>query len=554
MDPGRACSGHATTLGELVMFRCFIAIFCAAAFSTSAYAEAGKPVPEINFLTWPAAKFQHYHEPTNYIAEQWRKLGLEVRVNPQPFPNPMLRMWFTDHEFDAVISVLTGSPDRLEPDFFTNAQFNSANAEPGNFNVGEFSNEKVDELGNKQLGIYDAEERQKVIYELQEVIYEEKPELIIAHPIAVHAINTDNVEIVDYVEHPDGIRGYENILRMQAKHDGPVRIGWTIDQSTLNPMVASTLEDQSILSLIYDRLVVVGPDGSPDMWIATSVDILDDTTIDVKLRDDHTFSDGEPVTVEDVKFSFDFFKDEEVAYYKKYLDRLESVEILDDETVRFKLSQPYAPFIMNTLGQIYILPQHVWSTVTEDLDIEKPQDFANNEPVGSGPYTVRHRREGQEIYLEAREDHFAGPKSDILRIVFGSAEVIGQSLKAGSIDASFQPIVPIAIPEFESQDNIKLYRARSNGYISARLNTAGPVFYNRDLRRALAYAVPYEAIIEEILGGNGGRSASPIVPVNEFWHNPDLPLPELDLDKARSMLEEAGFTWDDNGRMHFPSE
>jgi peptide/nickel transport system substrate-binding protein len=535
------------------MLRTAIAAFAASAFCGAAMAEPGQPVPEINFLTWPAAKFQHYNEPTNYIAEEWRKLGLVVNVNPQAFPNPMLQMWFKDHQFDAVLSVLTGAPDRLEPDYFTNAQFNSANAAPGNSNVGEFSNPKVDELGEKQLGIYDPEERRKVIWELLQVLYEEQPDLIVAHPIAIHAINSDNVEIEGFRPNPDGIRANDSILRMKAKHDGPVRIGWTIDQATLNPLVASTLEDQGMLSLIYDKLITLAPDGSPEMWLATSVKNIDEKTVEVKLREGHTFSDGKPVTVEDVKFSFEFFKSSEAPYFKKYLDRLESIEIVDATTLRFKLSAPYAPFVMNTLGQVYVLPKHVWETITKDQNIAKPQDFANNQPIASGPYKVRHRKEGQEVYLEARKDHFAQPKSDILRIVFGSAEVIGQSLKKGDIDVSFQPIVPAAITDYENEPNIKLFEAHSNGYISARLKTTGPVFSNRELRRALVHAIPYEAIIEEIFGGYAGRSASSIVPVNAYWHNPNLPLPEFNLEKAKAMLTEAGFTWNADGRLVFPA-
>ena len=81
--------------------------------------------------------------------------------------------------------------------------------------------------------------------------------------------------------------------------------------------------------------------------------------------------------------------------------------------------------IINTLGQVLILPKHVWGDVVEKTGIAKPQDFRNMPLVGSGAYTLRYWREGQEISLQRRADHFAKPASDLLIVVFGSAERVG---------------------------------------------------------------------------------------------------------------------------------
>lgn len=535
------------------MRRFVFALAAAAMLPAQALAQA-KPVPEIHFLSWPAAKYQQYSEAARYIVEEWRKLGLKVNLDEQAFPNPMITMWFKDHKFDAVLSSLSGAPHRMEPDFFTNAQFNSKNAAPGNWNVGEFSNAKVDELGVRQLGIYDAEERKKVVLELQKAIVEEQPEAVIVSSVRTFAMNKDNMSIEGYQASPQGVRDNQNILRMKPKHGGAVRIGWTVSISTLNPLVATTIEDTDMAALLYDRLIWIGADGKPQMWLATALNVIDDKTVEVKLRTGHKFSDGKPVTAEDVKFSFEYLKESNAAYFTKYLDRLASVEIVNPETVRFKLSEPYAPFIMNTLGQVYVLPKHIWSTITKDLGIAKPQDFGNKQPVGSGPYTLKYWKEGQELYLSKRADHFAKPQSDVMQIIYGSAEIVGQSLRKGDIDISFQQLAAAAIDEFKAAKNIELFTVHTNGYESVRYKTTGPVFWNRDLRRALFYAIPYDAIVNEVYGGNGGKSSSPIVPANAFWHNASLEKPRFDPDRARAMLKEAGFTWDASGRLHFPPQ
>lgn len=518
-----------------------------------AHAQEGELVPEIHFLGWPSATYSNFAETGNYVAEEWEKLGLRIRMDQQAFPNPMLKMWFTDHEFDVVVSSLSGAPHRLEPDFFTNAQFNSANATPGSWNVGEYSNPEFDRLGNEQVKIYDNEKRREIIHRMQEILFEEQPDAVLSSQVQIFAVNKDNMEFDGYEPNPQGVRANINQIDMRSKRDqNLVRIGWTIEYSVLNPTAARTIEETEIAALLYDRLLWIGADGSLVYRLAEKVESVSDTEIVVTIRSGHTFSDGKPVTAEDVKFSFDYMKKWESPYFTQHLARLEKVEAVDATTIRFTLTEPYAPFIMNTLGQMFVLPKHVWEPMVEDLKLENPQQFANDNPIGSGPYKVKYRREGSELYLERRADHFDPPLSDILYIVYGSAEIVSQALKTGSIDVSFQPVPPSAVAEVASNKSLEVIEAQSNGVNSLRYKTTGPVFWNRDLRRALFYAIPYQRISDEIYDGKAGLTATQITPVNAYWHNAKIPKPTYDLEKARQMLKDAGFTWDAEGRLHFP--
>lgn len=512
----------------------------------------GKIVPTIDFLTWPSTKYQHYYETSAYLAESWEELGLDVNLNAQPFPAPMLGMWFTDHDFDVVMSVLSGSTARFEPDFFTSNQFATENSSPGGMNVGSFSNEKVDELTEKQRAIYDVDERKKVIDELQAVLHDEQPEGLIAYVINTTAYNKENVKIDGYESTPEGLRSIWNLLKMEPLDgDNRILLGWTIDQDSWNPLTFKTLEDLDRLGLVYDRLLVVGPSGKPEMWAATELNAIDDTTFEVTLRDDLVFNDGEKVTPEDVKFSFEYLKENQAIYFQQYLDNLESVTV-DGDTIRFKLAEPSAPFVSAALAQVPILPKHVWSNILEETGLEKPQDFRNTRIVGSGPYNLKYWKEGREIYMERNENHFMHPKADLLMVQFGSAEILSSALAKGDIDISLQPLVPTVIDEFREFTQLELVQAQSNGYMSARYNIQSEPFANKTLRKALAHAIPFEAIIEEVLGGDAAPTPSSIVPSNEFWTNADLEIPVYDLEKARQILKDGGFTWDAEGRLHFP--
>jgi len=522
-------------------------------FSVAALAQA-KPVPEIDFLTWPAARYQHYYESSNYIAEQWRKLGLKVKLNAAGFPNPMLAMWFKDHQFDAVLSVLSGSPIRMEPDFFTNAQFNSRSAAPGDWNVGSFSNAKVDEIGNQQIKIYDVETRRPLIHQIQSVLAEEQPEGLISSVLHTTAMNTNTAALEAFEPSADGIRSIWNLLKLESKTPQKlVRLGWTIDQASWNPLVARTLEDLDRLGMVYDRLIVVGTDGKPRMWAAESLKVVDPLTIEVKLRSGLAFSDGKPLTAEDVRFTFDYMQKNEAVYFKKYLEKIVSVETIGASGVRFKLAEPYAPFILNTLGQVLILPKHVWADVVAREKLNKPQDYRNQPLVGSGPYRLRHWKEGQETYLERNEKHFAQPKSDLAMIVFGSGEVLAASLKKGSIDVSLQPLVPTVLDEFKKEKHLRLFRTQSNGYMSVRYNVARPPFDNKAFRQALSHAIPYEAIIDEVLNGDGGRTASAITPTNAYWHNASIKPIVFNIERARAILKAGGFSWAPDGSLLMPA-
>ena len=313
--------------------------------------EKLEPVPEIDFLTWVPAKFMAYFETSNYIAEEWRKLGLKVNLNQANMPNPLLTLWFKEHKFDCVVSVLSGLPYRMEPDFFTYSQFNSKNTAPGDWNVGEWSNAEFDEIGAKQLGIYDPEKRKPLINKLQEIIDREQPESVVYYEIQNMGINTQRCDL-DYVAAPDGLRSIWNLVgsRPRAVPRFSRSVGIS-DQQTWNPIAAMQSDDFEMLRLVYDQLVQIGPKGEAKMWAAEKVETIDEVTVDVTLRKGLKFSDGKPVTVDDVKFTYDFMKEWKSAYFLKYLAPIKNIDILDPHKLRFQLDKPFAPFIMNTLGQ-----------------------------------------------------------------------------------------------------------------------------------------------------------------------------------------------------------
>ena len=517
----------------------------------SAFAE-GKPVPEVDFLTWPAARYQHYYETTNYIAESWRELGIPVKLNPQPSPSPLFSMWFNEHKFDVVMSVLSGSPTRLDPEFFLATQFATANSAPGGMNVGSYSSAKMDEMIAEQRKLYDPEKRRALINEMQAFVYDEQPEGLIASVVNTFAYNVNTVTLEGYENSPDGIRSVWNLLRLNPTKGQPaIKLGWAYDQQSWNPLTFSLLEDLDRLSLVYDRLVVMGPSGKSELWAAEKIESVDDLTIEVTLKDGMMFSDGKPVTADDVAFSYNFLKENDAVYFKSTLKTVKEVTATG-RTIRFVLNEPNASFVSQALGVVPILPRHVWEPLAKEKGKDGLHQLANLEIVASGAYRLKYWKEGQETYFERNPDHFTKPRADLLMIKFGSAEVLAAALRKGEIDVSLQPLVPTVVEEFAEDKNLKLVEAQSNGFMSARYNLKTELFSHKAVRQALSHAIPYAQIIEDVLGGDATPTPSPIVPANAFWTNAELKVPEYDLEKARAILTEAGFTWDSSGMLHFP--
>ena len=510
------------------------------------------PIPEINFVTWTSAKYMSYYETSSQIAEEWRKLGLKVNLNSVNFPNPMVSMWFREHTFDCILSVLSGLPERMEPDFFTNAQFNSAHSNPGNWNVGEWKNAEFDKIGEQQLQIYDLVKRRELIYRLQEIIYFEQPDIVLNYPIDNYAINITKLDL-NYIPSTEGVRAIWNYARFTPKGpDKVLKMGRVADQTTWNPLAAVQSDDFFQLRLVYDRLVQLDSEGKVVMWAAESIKSINETTVEVVMKKNLKFHDGKPLTAQDVKFSYDYMKKWEAPYFLKYLEPIKDIELVDQYKLRFVLKRPYAPFIMNTLGQVFILPEHIWKDIPEKQGLKKPQEYRNIPLVGSGMFKLDYWKEGQEWLMVRNSDHFMAPKADILTIIFGSSELVMSGLKKGTLDISYQIVPPMVARELEGDKNIQVFKAKSCGYMSVRLHTAKPPFNEKNLRVALAHAVPYHRIIKEVYMDDAGRSATTIVPVNAFWHNKNLKLIEFNLDKAKSILKEAGYRWDSQGRLCYP--
>jgi peptide/nickel transport system substrate-binding protein len=305
--------------------------------------------------------------------------------------------------------------------------------------------------------------------------------------------------------------------------------------------------------MIYDRLFRIGPDGKPVPWGASDMKVVDDNTIDLTIRSGMRWHDGEPVTAEDVKFSFEYHKKWKAPFFLAALNNVVAVELPAANTVRIRLENPSAPFVSNVMAVMFLIPKHIWEGIPEKLNLDDPLKFANDMPVGSGPFKFDYWHRGSELKVSAFREHFNPPKcAGMIRIVYGSQDALAAAIEKGECDRSRYILSPALVDRLKTVKNVVAKGYASHGLYHLSYNNTIKPFDNPAFRQALNHVMPRKMISELVLLGYADPGASIISPINEFWHNPAVKVPAEDVKKACDVLAGAGYGWNAQGKLLYP--
>jgi peptide/nickel transport system substrate-binding protein len=503
-------------------------------------------VPSIGLLGTTADYSPQRYNMQRMIVKSWEKLGINAYNDPTKY-EAMIKRAFRSKQFDTYIINWSPKLVRLEPNIFLRTMLHSENAGWDSINVSGYQNLAYDKLADAQKVALDVRDRKAIVDFIQEFLYERQPHHAFMHHEILRAYNQKN--FTDVLLAP-GTGPWSFWTDWSAKPTGSRRVfrqGGPADFKTLNPIMAQLITDQWLLEHIYDTLMRIGPDAKPQLWAASDFKWLDETTIDVTLREGMKFHDGQPVTTEDVRFSFDYNR--KSAYLLSFLANLESVEITGENKLRFKLKEPDAGFLFTVLCQAYILPKHIWAA------IDNPATFANDTPIGSGPFKFNYYRRDEELSLNAYKEHFAPPKNDgFLHVVYGNTEAIVGAMEQGDIDSCGGAVLdPLQAERLAKNPDIKLTSPLTFGMYLLEYNTRLAPLNDVHFRRAISYAVPVPPMIKRVWNGHAVPAGAMLSPENKFWHNSKLPAWPYDMEKAKEELRKAGYEWDDQGRLYYPA-
>lgn len=516
--------------------------------------DASLKVPEINFWIQSQTKDPIRYEAGLMIAENWKKLGFDVKVETREWAT-MSAEGMKAHEHDVFMVKWGGKPERVDPYHWLYSMHHSQEAVEGGYNIAGYVNPAYDALADEFATNLNMEARQKAAKEMQALLAKDVPQPPMFKLKLKNAYNSTKFENIT----PGiglGVYSFWNFMNITPKTDDKIlNLGQGNDINLLNPLATKTGQDIYMLKNIYDPIVRLDVEGNVVNWLATNIDEIDEKTIDVTIRDDVKFHDGQPLTVEDVKFTFDFAKEVKSPTYSAHVRNIDSVEITGDNTVRFNMSKPYAPFLSNTLSQCLILPKHIWSKVQEEKGNEGVLTWENGAPIGSGPFIFDYWRPNEEFALKANKDHFQVPKIDgILRTPYAQTFGIIQGLIAGEVDMTSYNMMPLDVEEVSKSKDISIIELPDMGSYIIHYNLRHAPFDDVTARRALTMAIPRKAILDIVFDGGALKTFTLVSEDNIFWTNPNVEMLDFNLEKAKEELKAAGYQWDAKGKLYYSKD
>jgi peptide/nickel transport system substrate-binding protein len=319
--------------------------------------------------------------------------------------------------------------------------------------------------------------------------------------------------------------------------------------STYNPLAEPT--SAGWLRFVYDTYLRF--DGSKLVpWAADSWKAVDDTTIELHLRPGMTFHDGKPVTADDAVFSINMMVEKQPAVLADALTGIKGAEKVDDLTFRIKLAEPNAAIYRQALVQLVILPKHIWEKLPDPVGWDP---VANNGVIGSGPFAFVSWSPNQVHVLKTFKQHWAAPAYDgIRRLSLGQADAVRAAMVDGTADIA-TTVLPAATMEelSKSEDHLAFMPSQSFSALTVWMNHRKAPFNDLAFRKALRLATDKDRIALEAWLGFSTPAAEGNVPIGlGSWYNTNLVAVPFDIDQARKVLEEAGYGWDADGRLHFP--
>ncbi len=329
---------------------------------------------------------------------------------------------------------------------------------------------------------------------------------------------------------------------------GQLVVGLSSDISGVNQLIQPTSQ---ITEEVLRRLFLSLVDEMPDLEtirpsLASAWEFSDDhKTLTFTLRDDVTWSDGVPVTADDVVFTWRAWTDPDVAWDgADSVEAVEAVEAVDPHTVRFRFSQVYSTQLVDVASNAVVLPAHAWGKLPFS-EWRRSADWFREHLVVDGPFRLASWTPQQEIVLERNPTYYEPglPRLDrvVLRVVPEQSSQVTQLL-GGQLDFVIQ-LSPDDVPRVRRADDAAVVSYWSNSFVVAAWNHRHQPFDDPAVRRALTLGIDRVTLAASIWGDLARPIASPLLP-GTWANDPAIaPLP-YDPDASRRLLAERG--WEDH--------
>ncbi len=328
---------------------------------------------------------------------------------------------------------------------------------------------------------------------------------------------------------------------------------------TLNPLTSSTVYSNVILNKVYEPLIRWDKSGTKvtgalaEKWEFKKEG--DNKVLTFHLRKGVKWHDGKEVTAEDVKFTIELFKSNPSKFVNPdtlIINGLQEIKVVDKYTIQLVYNQSAAAdkFLEMAFTTLYIVPKHVWEdkSVIPDptASLDKPKQL-----IGCGPFKVVEVKPGEYVKLQAFKDYYLG-KPEVDSVIFKiltDKNQFAMMVANGELDAGYFYFFGKYLKEFEKMvsgdPNVKIYRAPSKSTHLLAFNFKRWPYNNLEFRKAIAYALPVDKIVQKYYGTDGAKPGS-MGFLGPFFgeyckYMPKEKVYPYNPDKAKEILDKLGF-------------
>ncbi|XJZ27015.1 ABC transporter substrate-binding protein [Bacillota bacterium Lsc_1132] len=345
-------------------------------------------------------------------------------------------------------------------------------------------------------------------------------------------------------------------------------IGMVNPPAGFNPINSSDLAAQFLEKFMFDTFLEMDKPLHFVPKLADSIDTTDSQTFTIKLNKDAKWTDGKPVTAEDVEFTFNLIANPKVetavggnistleglgvtGKLPEGQSKIPSLKVVDDHTVQFKTKQPVdSNYIKEMIGtKIITLPKHVLKDIAPDKLAQAP--FMQKPTVSSGPFNFENYKKDQYVEYSANADYYLGkPKLQKLFVKIMAAPNLVAQLQTGEIHMNSSGgnggIAAQDLDTVKKIKNVNTEIQKSLGFQTMQFNTK--TIKDPKVRKAIVYALDRQQIVDKLLRGNGEVIDGPYTSVSPYLDKSLKPIP-YEPEKAKQMLKDAG--WDFNKPIRF---
>lgn len=312
-------------------------------------------------------------------------------------------------------------------------------------------------------------------------------------------------------------------------------VGQSADVTTLDPQLSTVSNDIFVTFNLFDNLIFRDRDLSLKPMLSTEWRQVDDLTWEFELREGVTFHNGEPFGADDVEFTIERTYDPAAeTRVASVFATVADVVPVDDLTVQFKTKAP-DPLLPGRLafygGQM--LPKDYFAEVGAE-------EFGQA-PIGTGPVRFAERVPDERLVLDRNDDYWGGP-INVEQVIFRPIPELSAriaALETGEVDIITR-VPPDQVEQVAELEDSRVEQVLYNGLNVLVVNATVAPLDDPLVRQALSLAIDREAIVEELFGGQGQIPTGPAIDT-QFAYNPDLEPLAYDPDRARDLLEQAGY-------------